>query len=71
MATSTAIFRTPDMSCLHCVKAIKSALQSIAGVTGVDVDLGGKLVTVTYDGTLVTPAALTAALAAAGYPVSG
>jgi copper chaperone len=56
---------------MHCVKAIKSALQPIAGVTGVDVDLGGKLVTVTYDAAVVTIAALKAALASAGYPVSG
>lgn len=64
-------FHVPDMSCMHCVRAIKAALQPMHGVTAVDVDLAAKVVTVTHDPALVDEDKLKAALAGAGYPVAG
>ena len=71
MASSTAAFTVPDMSCMHCVKAIKTALGKVPGVTGVEVDLGSKHVTVAYDSAAVAVDDLKRTLASAGYPVRG
>ncbi|TVQ85993.1 MAG: cation transporter [Chromatiaceae bacterium] len=53
------------MSCMHCVKAVTEALSAVPGVTtvrGVDLEHG----TAAVDGA-PEPAALVAALQAAGY----
>ena len=39
----------PDMMCAHCEKAIRGALAALPGVTGIDVDLKIKKVTVSHD----------------------
>lgn len=54
------------MSCGHCVAAITSAVEPLRGVSGVEVDLAGGVVTV--DGT-PNVEALTAAIEDAGYEV--
>jgi copper ion binding protein len=59
----------PDMSCQHCVKAIKAALGQLDGVEGVAVDLGSKRVRVTYDDATIAPDVMAKALEAAGYSV--
>ena len=41
---SRYILDVPDMSCMHCVKRIETALKE-AGLTGFDVDLDSKTVT--------------------------
>jgi copper chaperone CopZ len=40
-------YSVPGMSCSHCRIAITREVTAIAGVTGVDVDLSAKCVTVT------------------------
>lgn len=54
------------MSCSHCAGAVTKALQAVAGVSGVKVDLAGKSAVVETD-SQVTDEALCAAVAEAGY----
>jgi copper chaperone len=56
------------MSCGHCVMHVKSALQDVPGVTGVEVDLLKKSAMV--EGEAMSDAALSAAVAEAGYRVA-
>lgn len=62
-------FKVPDVSCEHCVKAIKDELTKINGVEAIDVDISSKLVTVVHDGQ-VTDEQLVAGLDEAGYDVA-
>jgi len=62
-------FRVPDVSCEHCVTAIKGELTRIDGVSTVEVDIAGKLVTVQHDGQ-VTDEQLVAGLDEAGYEIA-
>jgi copper chaperone len=43
------IIKVDGMSCEHCVKAVTNAVTALPGVTGVQVDLKGKTVTVDHD----------------------
>jgi len=53
------------MNCHHCVRAVEDALSKVPGVTGIPlVDLAGGRAMVAGD---PEPAALLAAVAAAGY----
>lgn len=58
------------MTCQGCVKSVTRALQAVAGVTGVQVDLASGKAVVDFDQQQVTPAALTAAVEEAGYDVT-
>ncbi|HEU5062012.1 MAG TPA: heavy-metal-associated domain-containing protein [Solirubrobacterales bacterium] len=40
----------PEMSCGHCVAAVSGAVEQVAGVSAVDVDLASKRVEVTGEG---------------------
>lgn len=59
----------PGMTCGHCEAAVKGEVGKVAGVTGVAVDLGTKLVTVS--GEALDRAALVAAIDEAGFEVAG
>ncbi len=39
----------PNISCGHCVMSIQNELTELEGVTGVDGDINGKTVTVSWD----------------------
>ena len=54
------------MSCGHCVKSVRNALESIPGIQVNDVQVGSA--TVETDGTPASIAAIKAALDDAGYP---
>lgn len=54
----------PDMTCGHCASLIEKAVKSVDPAASVTVDLGSKLVTVK---TAAAPAAVSAAVDAAGY----
>ncbi|MBB6120791.1 heavy-metal-associated domain-containing protein [Nocardiopsis algeriensis] len=69
-ATSTAVYTVEGMSCGHCVNSVTEEVTGVAGVTGVEVDLEGKKVTVTAEGP-VDDAAVRAAIDEAGYEVRG
>jgi copper chaperone CopZ len=64
---TTLTLTVPGMSCGHCEAAVKGEVGKVAGVTGVDVDLATKLVTV--HGGPVDRAAVVAAIDEAGYEV--
>jgi copper ion binding protein len=60
------ILKVEGMSCEHCVKAVKTALEETAGVRSAGVSLKDKSVVIDHeDG--VTQAALKAAVEEAGY----
>jgi copper chaperone len=62
---SDLVFRADGMSCDHCRVAVTREVSRVAGVTGVDVDLDSKLVTVHGPG--VEAGAVVAAIDEAGY----
>ena len=66
--SQTIIYTVPGMTCDHCKRAVSSELGSVEGVTGVEVDLDTKLVTVTGDG--LTDETLRSAIEEAGYEAS-
>ena len=64
----TLAYSVPGISCGHCRTAITAEVSGIAGVSAVDVDLAGKVVTVTGAG--VDDAAVRDAIDEAGYDVA-
>ena len=67
---TTKVLSGPDISCEHCERAIKGALEPLAGVRSVDVDIPGKTVRVAYDEGAVTIDAIKAAVEEEEYPVA-
>ena len=63
------IYAVPGIHCAHCEDALKRELVPVDGVEAVDVDLGGKLVSVRGAG--LDDAKLRAAIDEAGYEVAG
>ncbi len=64
----TLTYSVPGISCGHCRAAITGEVTQVAGVAAVDVDLAGKVVTVTGAG--VEDAAVRDAIDEAGYDVA-
>ncbi len=62
---SEITYFVPDMSCDHCKHAVSGEVSTVTGVTGVEIDLETKVVTVR--GTQLDDAALRAAIEEAGY----
>jgi len=62
-------YNVPDVSCEHCVNAIKGELGKIDGVSNVDVNLDTKLVTVQSSDS-VSDADLRAGIEEAGYDIA-
>ncbi len=56
------------MSCMHCVGAVEKALNAVAGVQNVNVDLDNKVATVDVDGS-ITDEILREAIEDQGYDV--
>ena len=65
--TMTKTMTIEGMMCMHCSGRVKKALEGVAGVTGVVVDLDKKTATVT--GNALDDATLRAAVTDAGYEV--
>jgi copper chaperone CopZ len=63
---TTTTYTVSGMTCGHCVSAVSSEVGRLAGVTGVQVDLGTGAVTVTSEIPL-DEAAVSAAVDEAGY----
>jgi len=57
------------MSCSHCVNAVTKAVTALEGVSGVNVDLEGKTVTVDYDAEQVSLESIKEAIEDEGYDV--
>jgi copper chaperone len=68
--TSTAelSYAVPGVSCSHCESAIDEEVRQVPGVTGVEVDLDSKRVTVR--GEQLDDSAVQAAIADAGYDIA-
>jgi len=67
---TTKVFTVPDISCEHCERAIKGALEPLPGVQVVNVDIPGKKVRVQYDETKVDVETIKAAVEEEEYPVA-
>ena len=65
----TKELKIKGMSCQHCVKHVTNALQEVAGVTSVKVDLDQANAMVETDGS-VSEQVLKDAVAEAGYEVT-
>ncbi|MCL6610054.1 MAG: copper ion binding protein [Peptococcaceae bacterium] len=62
--------KVEGMSCNHCKMAVEKALKNLPGVSGVEVDLAGGLVRVTYDPGEVSRDDIARAIDQAGYRVN-
>jgi copper ion binding protein len=67
---TTATYTVVGMTCGHCVNAVTEEVGTVAGVTGVEVDLASGGLTVTSDAP-VDDTAVRAAVEEAGYEVAG
>jgi copper chaperone len=67
---STATYTVTGMTCGHCVTSVTEEVSQVPGVTAVDVDLESGGLTVTSEAP-VDDAAVRAAVAEAGYEVTG
>ena len=64
----TLVLHVEGMSCSHCLNAVNQALARLEGVRVESVQVGRARVE--YDPEVVTPAAVAAAVTAAGYRAS-
>ena len=67
---TTRTLSVPDISCEHCERAIKGALEPLAGVQSVAVDIPGKTVRVQYDEAAVGIDRIKQAVEDEEYPVA-
>jgi len=66
---TTVTLNVPDISCEHCERAITNALQPVAGVQSVRVDIPAKQVRVDFDEAQVNVYKMKALLQEEDYPV--
>jgi copper chaperone len=67
---ATTVLTVPDISCEHCERAVKNALEPLTGVSSVEVNIPEHLVRVNFDESQVGIDAMRDALAEEEYPVS-
>jgi copper chaperone len=60
----------PTVHCQACKLNIEESLDELEGLSANDVDLDAKTVTVSFDPDMVDVERISAAIRAAGYPVS-
>lgn len=58
----------PDISCMHCIGAIKRAVGDLEGVNSVEGDPQSKTVRVSFDSSKVDLARIKQVMADEGYP---
>lgn len=68
---AVAVLQVPGISCDHCARTIRGALEPTSGVSSVAVDVSGKTVTVGFDAAIVGVDAMKAALAEEEFEVVG
>jgi copper chaperone len=66
---SSVTLNVPDISCEHCERTIANALQPVAGVQNVRVDIPGKQVHVDYDDAQIKVDRMKEILQEEDYPV--
>jgi copper chaperone len=64
-----AVIHIEGMSCQHCVMRVKKAIESLAGVSSLSVEIGQAKVS--FDETKIQKKDIEAAVAKAGYKVKG
>lgn len=64
----TTILKAPDIECDGCANAIKKALGKLSGISGIEVNIETKLVTVQHE-PIVSNELLLKTLDKAGFPV--
>ena len=69
VANHVVTYQVTGMTCDHCVRALRTELTAVGGVTDVDVDLGSGVVRVTSAVTL-DDVQVRAAVEEAGYEVA-
>ena len=67
---TTKVLSVPDISCEHCERAIKGALEPLPGVQLVNVDIPAKKVRVQFDESKVDVERIKAAVEDEEYPVA-
>jgi copper chaperone len=67
---TTKVLSVPDISCEHCERAIKGALEPLPGVRLVNVDIPARTVRVEFDETTVDVETIKAAVEDEEYPVA-
>lgn len=65
------VLSVPTVHCDHCVSSISSAVGALEGVEAVNVDLGRKDVTVSFDESRVNEQKIVEAIEDQGYDVGG
>lgn len=63
----TVTIKVSGMTCGGCVASVTRVVQAVAGVESADVSLEKGEAVVSYDGARASPAALKAAIVAAGF----
>lgn len=63
------VLNVEGMSCSHCVNAVTKAVNALDGVSGVNVDLEGKKVTVDFEDDKVSLDTIKDAIEEEGYDV--
>lgn len=63
----TIRYSVPEIMCEGCAKTIKRALGVSAAISLADVDIPGKIVTVVYDESVISPDEIKALIEGAGY----
>lgn len=70
MATAKVQLQAPDISCGHCVNAVKNRVGQLEGVETVDASAETKLIDISFDGDKLSLEKIQAELADEGYPAS-
>ncbi len=60
----------PGISCEHCERAIKTAVNALTGIASVSVNIKGKTVSVEYDPNLVSLDLVKSAIVDEGYEIA-
>jgi copper chaperone len=64
-------FSVPDVHCDHCKQTLERAVGALDGVSGVAVDVPGRIVTVRHDPARASTARITTTVEEQGYLVAG
>jgi len=70
MAAEEVTLSAPNISCDHCIQAIRKAVTALRGVEFVAGDPQAKLVTLRYDPSQTSLAEIEKAMEEEGYPVA-
>ena len=70
VAKQTMDLNVVGMSCQHCVRAVKTAVEAVSGVEKVEVSLERNLATVDFDPGVATLQMIKAAIEDQGYSVA-